>query len=56
MAATRRRHPLYVLFLMLMVLLCAVGVALLIYGSLHNGIPMPKLPGIAPKIARVPHG
>ena len=56
MAATSHRHPLYVLFILLMTLLCVAGVALLIYGSTHNGIPMPRLPGIAPHISRVPHG
>ena len=56
MAATTRRHPLYILFLLLMVLLCAAGIALVIYGSVNNGIPAPKLPGIAPHIALVPHG
>ena len=55
MAASSRRHPLYVLFLLLMALMCAAGVALVIYGSLHNGIPMPKLPGV-PRISWYPHG
>lgn len=56
MAATSRRHPLYVLFLLLMALLCAAGIALVVYGSMNNGIPAPKLPVIAPRIAWVPHG
>ena len=56
MTATGRRHPLYVLFLLLMALLCVIGVALVIYGSLNNGISLPRLPGLAPKIAQVPHG
>ena len=56
MAATSRRHPLYILFLLLMALLCAAGVALVIYGSAHNGVPAPKLPGIPPRIAWGPHG
>lgn len=56
MAATPRRHTLYILFLLLMVLLCAAGIALMVYGSANNGIPAPKLPGISPYIALVPHG
>ena len=56
MAATTRRHFLFILFLLLMVLICAGGVALLVYGAMNNGIPMPKLPGIAPQISMVPHG
>ena len=56
MPATSRRHPLYRLFLLIMVLLCAAGIALVIYGSLNNGIPMPKLPGSAPRISWYRHG
>lgn len=56
MSAKPRKHPLYILFLLLMALLCAAGIGLMIYGSLHNGIPMPKLPGIAPHIAWYRHG
>ena len=56
MAATPRRHPLYVLFILLMVLLCAAGVALMVYGAMNNGIPTPRLPGLAPRISRGLHG
>ena len=56
MAATGRRHPLYVLFLLLMALLGVLGVALVVYGSLHNGVALPRLPGLLPKLAQVPHG
>lgn len=55
MAASSRRHPLYLLFLLLMALMCAAGVALVIYGSLTNGIPTPKVPGI-PLISWYVHG
>lgn len=55
MAASSRRHPLYLLFLLLMALMCAAGVALVIYGSMTNGIPMPRLPG-KPLIAWYGHG
>lgn len=51
MAATKHRSWLFILFVLLMVLLCAAGVALVIYGSQTNGIPAPKLPGIAPHIS-----
>ena len=56
MAATPRRHRLYLLFLLLMALLCAAGIALMVYGSMNNGIPVPKLPGVAPRIAWYRHG
>ena len=56
MAAASRRHPLYILFLLLMTLLCAAGIALVVYGAVNNGVPAPKMPGIAPRIAWVPHG
>ena len=55
MAASSRRHPLYLLFLLLMALICVAGVALVIYGSLNNGIPAPKLPG-RPLISWSGHG
>lgn len=56
MATTSRRHPLYILFLLLMVILCAAGVALVVYGVVNNGVPAPKMPGLPPRIAWVPHG
>lgn len=56
MAVTPRRNPLYIVFLLVMALLCVAGVALLIYGSAHNGIPAPKLPGIGPRFAWLWHG
>ena len=56
MAASSRRHPLFLLFLLLMLLMLAGGVALTVYGAMHNGVPAPKLPGIAPKLARLLHG
>ena len=56
MAEPSRHHPLFPLFLLLMALLCVAGIALMIYGSLNNGVPAPRMPGIAPRIAQVPHG
>ena len=56
MAATSRRHPLFILFLLLMALLCVAGIALMVYGSMTNGIPGPRLPGLPPLISRGPHG
>lgn len=55
MTVSSRRHPLYLLFLLLMALMFVSGVALVIYGSLTNGIPTPKLPGI-PLISWYGHG
>ncbi|MBQ7849361.1 MAG: hypothetical protein IJ343_06515 [Clostridia bacterium] len=40
-----RISPLYIAFVTLMVLIIAVGVFMLIYGSMHNGIPVPSVPG-----------
>lgn len=48
MAKERNRHPLYVCFLCLMVLLLIGGLALLVYGSAHNGMIAPRLPGMGP--------
>lgn len=56
MAATGRRHFLYILFLLVMALVFAAGVALVIYGVVNNGFSAPKLPGVAPLISLVPHG
>ena len=56
MAETPRRHPLFILFLLLMLLVCAAGIALVIYGSMSNGVAAPKMPGLPPRIAWTPHG
>ncbi len=45
MAVKEPRHPLYVAYLAIMLLIIVIGLFLLIYGSLHNGIPMPSMPG-----------
>lgn len=56
MAGTKRRSFLFALFVLLMLLICVGGVALLIYGATNNGIPAPKLPGSSPRFAWYPHG
>lgn len=57
MSEPHRRHFLYILFLLLMMLILAAGVALMIYGSLHNGVSLPRWPGQLPRLAlQVPHG
>jgi len=58
MAIKEPRHPLYIAFLAVMVLMLLIGLFLLIYGSLHNGIPMPSLPGdlLRAQAARLFHG
>lgn len=40
-----RPSPLFIAFIAAMGLLIILGVFLLIYGSLHNVPPMPRLPG-----------
>lgn len=56
MAASGRRSRLYILFLLLMVLLLAGGVALMVYGIQTNGVPAPKLPGMPSMFAWCRHG
>ena len=58
MSIKEPRHPLYIAFLAVMVLMLLIGLFLLIYGSLHNGIPMPSLPGdlLRAQAARLFHG
>lgn len=41
----RRISPLYIAFIALMALLIAAGLFMMIYGSLHNGVPVPSVPG-----------
>lgn len=41
--ASNSKHPLYTLFLALMVLTALCGVALLIWGSVTNGLPLSLL-------------
>jgi len=47
--------PSFIVFIALMLLLVAIGLCLMIYGSAHNGIPLPSVPGDA-LFARGPHG
>lgn len=47
MAKKKSTHPLYIAFLAVMVLILVIGLFLLIYGSMHNGLPVPSLPGDA---------
>lgn len=53
MSAAKKREPLYVFFMTLMVLLGLIGIALFVYGALHQGAPL--LPGRR-IIARLLHG
>lgn len=41
----KRISPLYIAFIALMALLIAAGLFMMIYGSLHNGVPVPSIPG-----------
>ena len=58
MAKKEPVHPLYTAFIAVMVLLIVIGVILMIYGSLHNGVPVPTLPGnlLTAPAARLYHG
>ena len=58
MAKKEPVHPLYIAFIAVMALLIVIGVILMIYGSLHNGIPAPTLPGnlLTAPAARLYHG
>lgn len=58
MAKKESAHPLYIAFLAVMVLLLLTGLFLLVYGSMHNGVPMPSLPGdlMRALAARLHHG
>lgn len=35
----------FVLFIVLMLLMIAIGVFLMVYGSMHNDLALPRLPG-----------
>ncbi len=40
----QRRHPLYIAFMTLLVILCLTGIALLVWGSIHHvAVPRPTL-------------
>lgn len=54
MAHRSRPSRLFIVFIAAMCLLIALGVFLLIYGSLHNVLPTPRLPG-GGLFARVTH-
>ena len=58
MAKKKPAHPLYIAFLAVMALILLLGLFLLIYGSLHNGVPMPSVPRYAlhTLAARLCHG
>lgn len=55
MSRKERVSLLYIAFLALMVLVILAGVFMMIYGSMHNGIPMPSLPGDALHALVLPH-
>jgi len=48
MARKAHRSPLYTAFMIVMIAIILIGLFLLIYGSLHNGLPVPTLPGASP--------
>lgn len=55
MTKKKRVSTLYIVFLAIMILMLISGGFMMVYGSLHNGLPMPSLPGDA-RFARVlPH-
>ena len=45
MAGKERPSIQYIIFLAAMLLLILIGVFMLVYGSLHNGLPVPELTG-----------
>lgn len=45
MTSQNRPRPLYIAFWIAMLLLIAIGVFMIIWGSLHNAAPMPTLTG-----------
>ncbi|MGN0794423.1 MAG: hypothetical protein ACI4MG_08150 [Aristaeellaceae bacterium] len=45
MAKKEPAHPLYAVFMALMILILLTGLFLMIYGSMNNGIPVPPRPG-----------
>jgi len=56
MSKKTRLSPGYILFIILMLLLIAAGGFLFAYGSAHNGLPLPTLPGDAMFARLLPHG
>lgn len=55
MAEKTRLSPGFIAFIALMLLLVAIGVFLMVYGSAHNGIPVPSIHSDG-LFAGVPHG
>lgn len=53
MTRKEKIHPIYITFLALMGLLIAIGVFLIVWGSLHNAVPVPTLkgPGLFARVA-----
>ena len=45
MAHPTKNSMMFHLFLLLMLLLILIGVGLMVYGSMHNALPTPTLPG-----------
>ena len=52
----KRISPLYIGYIALMALIIAVGIFMMVYGSLHNGVPMPPVPGGARFAGAMLHG
>lgn len=53
--AARKKDPIYIFFMALMILLGLAGIALLVYGATHQSATIPLLPGYR-NIARLLHG
>ena len=47
----QKPSKMFIVFIVLMVLIILCGVFMMVYGSMHNGLPAPRLPG-TPHFAR----
>lgn len=45
MAAKQKKSRGYTIFMAVMIVLLILAIALFVYGSMHNGIIQPRLPG-----------
>ena len=56
MTRKARRSPHYTAFIVIMIVIILIGLFMMVYGSLHNGLPAPTLPGASPlSRALLPH-
>ena len=51
----KRLSPRYIAFLAIMALIIAIGLFMLIYGSLHHTVPLPTLRGPGMYAMAAPH-